>query len=114
MTLTPAVYREETGKWIDDQKIFLDSSGNIIWPTVLTDEDGNPEVSLGGYQISNIDADGTPNYYGFERADGAWYILRETLSAGADVYEYLKGSSDLASTWTTRTSETYDTFANTF
>lgn len=41
MTLTPAVYREETGKWIDDQKVFIDPQGNIIWPTALIDGDGN-------------------------------------------------------------------------
>lgn len=41
MTLIPAVYREETGKWIDDQKVFIDPQGNIIWPAALVDGDGN-------------------------------------------------------------------------
>ena len=41
MALTSAVYREETGKWIDDQKIFTDPAGNIIWPVALVDGDGN-------------------------------------------------------------------------
>ncbi len=114
MALTPAVFREEVGKLFDDLRIFLDSSGNIIFAVTQVDEDGNVAVVLASYKISNIDADGTPNFYGFERADGGWYILKETLSAGADVYEYLKGSSDLATTWATRTTDTYDTFANTF
>ncbi len=114
MALVPAVWREETGKLFDDLRVYLDSSSNIIFAVTNVDEDGNAVVSLSGYNISNIDADATPNFYGFERADGAWYILKETLVAGADVYEYLKGSSDLATTWATRATESYDTFANTF
>ncbi len=114
MALVPAVWRETIGKLFDDLRVFLDSAGNIIFAVTEVDEDGNASVLLSGYKISNIDADASPNYYGFETAGGAWYILKETLSAGADVYEYLKGSSDLATTWTNRTSETYDTFANTF
>lgn len=40
--LTSAVYREETGKWVDDQKVFLDTPGNIIWPSVILDAQGVP------------------------------------------------------------------------
>ncbi len=114
MALTPGVWREETGKLFDDLRVFTDSADNIVFAVKEVDDDGNATTSLAAYSISNIDADASPNYYGFERADGAWYILKETLSTGADVYEYLKGSSDLATTWATRASETYDTFANTF
>lgn len=93
---------------------YFDSDGNWHRGNVSIDGAGNQAITLSDYKISNIDADASPNFYGFERADGAWYILKETLSVGSDVYEYLTGASDLASTWANRTSETYDTFANTF
>lgn len=73
-----------------------------------------PSHDLSDYKISNIDADATPNFYGFERRDGSWYIMKETISPGADVYEYLKGTSDLASNWATRVANSYDTFGNVF
>ena len=64
--------------------------------------------SLDGYKVSDVDDDGSPNYYGFLRADGAWYIIKETLSAGANTYRYVKGASGY--NWSNRASESYDTF----
>lgn len=118
--LVAATETEETGKWKDKRKVYVDVGGaadgsdRILDAVIIESIGGGPKIDLADYKISNIDADSSPNYYGFERADGAWYILKETLSAGADTYEYLKDSSDLATTWATRTSESYDTFANTF
>ena len=93
---------------------FKDSNGLIADGVVVLDEDGGQAISLSGYKISDIDADASPNYYGFERADTAWYILEETLSAGADTYRYIKGSSAFATSWGNRLVLSYDTFANTF
>ncbi len=115
MTLTPASETEETGKWKEKRKVYVDDSvspSRVIDTVVIEGQGGG--VDLSEYNVSNMDADVSPNYYGFERADGAWYILRETLIAGADEYMYIAGSSDLSTTWATRASETYDTFANTF
>ncbi len=109
------VWRQKLGNLLDDLKVFYDAGNNIILAVNQVDEDGQSAVLLSAYKISNMDADASPNYYGFETAGGAWYIMKETLSAGADVYEYAKGSSDLATNWGNRGSTvTYDTFANTF
>ena len=115
MALTPAVEREVVGKLQDDRRVYLDSGGNIIYPVMPVDENGSAIGNLLKYSISEIDDDASPNYYGFERSNGAWYILKETISPGANTYRYAAGSSDLATSWGNRaTTVTYDTFANTF
>ena len=94
---------------------YKDSSGYRARGVVVLDEDGGQQSDpTKGYGISNIDDDSEPQYYGSERSDGAWYILRLTTVAGDQVAEYLKGASDLAASWGTRVANSYDTFANTF
>lgn len=67
-----------------------------------------------GYKISDTDDDASPNYYGFVKTDGNWYILKETLVAGANTYRYIKGDSGYATNWTGRTGLTYDYLFNVF
>jgi hypothetical protein len=70
---------------------------------------------LSGYSISDKDDDASPNYFGFVDRDGNWYILKETVSAGADTYRYASGSSNYATNWTNRaTTVVYDYFYNAF
>ena len=67
------------------------------------------------YKITDKDADGTPNYYGFTDAYGDWYIMKETVSAGADTYRYARGSTGYAAAWADRAGTlTYDYFYNVF
>ena len=66
------------------------------------------------YMICNKDDDGTPNYYGFEAADGSWIIIKETVSAGADVYAYDSGSSGYSTAWTNRASGSYYSYGTEF
>lgn len=65
------------------------------------------DQTLSGYVIADKDDDGTPNYYGYVRPDGAWYILRETVLAGADKYEYARGDRGYETNWTNRAGLTY-------
>lgn len=62
-----------------------------------------PEVDpLVGYQICERDDTTSTKYYGYAKASGAWYILKES-SAGS--YRYKKGSkydTDFASNWAIR------------
>lgn len=60
-----------------------------------------------GYEISQIDDASTPSYYGFVHKTGAWYITKEDSSGG---YRYAKGASAFSTSWTGRTSLTYDYF----
>lgn len=72
------------------------------------------EDFLAGYQITDKDDDASPNYYGFTDKIGSWYILKETVSAGADTYRYVSGSSGYTTNWTNRASLTYDYFYGAF
>lgn len=66
----------------------------------------------GKYGISNTEETATYKYFGFEDKDGNWYIMRKTLAT--NIYLYAAGSSDYATAWTDRATQTYDTFATTF
>ncbi len=93
---------------------FVDSTGWRARGVVILDGAGNHNNDLSGYKISITDADATPKYYGKERADGAWYIMKEEVSAGNDIYTYAAGDSDFATNWGNRASLSYDTVSNTF
>lgn len=60
------------------------------------------------YKISDTDSSSDPKYYGNVAADGSWYIMKETTSAGT--YRYCKGASSYSTNWTGRASLTYDYF----
>lgn len=62
---------------------------------------------LSSYKITDIDDAG---YYGYLKADGAWYIM----SGIAGEYRYIKGDSDYATNWTNRESLTYGYFYEIF
>lgn len=65
-----------------------------------------------GYNISQLDADSTPAYYGFVNKLGAWYIMKEAADGS---YTYVRGSSGFAAEWTTRAVRVdYDTFDEIF
>lgn len=66
------------------------------------------------YAITDKDADASPNYYGYTDQFGAWYIMKETVSAGADTYRYCKGTSGYTTAWTGRAALTYDYFYTIF
>lgn len=71
---------------------------------VATEEKQDP---LSSYKITDIDDAG---YYGYLKADGAWYIM----SGIAGEYRYIKGDSDYATNWTNRASLTYGYFNDIF
>ena len=75
----------------------------------------NVDDVLAPYKITDKDDDASPNYYGFTKPDGSWYILKETVSAGADTYRYAVGTSAYTTNWTNRaTSVTYSYFYEVF
>lgn len=65
-----------------------------------------------GYGISDKEATATYKYFGFEDADGKWYILRKTIAT--NIFLYAAGTSGYATAWTNRASQTYATFDTTF
>lgn len=82
--------------------------------TTLCSVQGWITDGLSQYKITDIDADASPNYYSFVDKAGNWYILKETISAGADTYRYAKGTSDYSTNWTGRAGLSYDYFNTTF
>lgn len=79
----------------------------VINPTESTLQIYDPTVE---YQIADEDTAGTTKYFGFTKADGAWYILKQDTTAGT--YRYVKGTADYD--FAGRTSLTYDYFHNIF
>lgn len=65
-----------------------------------------------GYAISDKEATATYKYFGFEDADGKWYIMRKTIAT--NIFLYANGTSGYATAWTNRASQTYATFDTTF
>lgn len=77
---------------------------------------GGETDPLVGYQPSDIDDSSTPKYYGFVKASGAWYIMRE--SSGA--YRYIRGERTdsvgaiYSDAWTDRANLSYLYFYEVF
>jgi len=64
------------------------------------------KVGQDRYHISDDDNASDPEYYGFTRSDGYWYILKITNSSST--YRYFAGSSAYATGWTNRAAHDYD------
>ena len=91
------------------------SDGGLTWYPYYVSPTGLLKTSpLDGYELSDKDDDASPNYYGFLNAEGAWYVLKETVSAGADTYRYIKGTSDYPTNWGNRSSLSYGYFNSVF
>jgi len=99
------------GKIVSDfgggQMITASPSGGASTGTTPTNQD-----KLAKYRAADIDSDASPNYYGFVDLSGNWFILRESISAGADAYRYAAGTSNYTTNWTGRTSLSYDYLYN--
>ena len=82
---------------------------------VTLNDDGSVPVDsdpLAKYKIADVDDSSDPKYYGFTRADGAWYILKEDTTSSPKTYRYVKGASSYD--FSNRASETYDYFHEVF
>lgn len=75
------------------------------------------KVFIDEYKVNDFDDDGVdanPNYFGFERLDGRWYIMKEDKSTNPITYRYAKGSGDYTTNWSGRTSLTYGHYGDVF
>jgi hypothetical protein len=64
------------------------------------------------YAIADIEATATYKYFGFQRDDGYWYIMRKTLATKK--FEYVTGAIAYSTAWTNRASQTYTDYATAF
>ena len=79
-----------------------DSLGNKIDPAEKKPTDG--------YEISNIDDAGNPQYYGFIKKTGAWYIMQKNSGS----FLYAKGNDSYTTNWAARGALTYDYYNTVF
>lgn len=80
-----------------------DSDDNVIDPAEKQPTDG--------YEITDVEDDTLPAYYGFVDKDENWYIAREGTNGD---YRYVSGSTDYATNWTNRASQSYNLFSDEF
>jgi hypothetical protein len=66
----------------------------------------------GSYSIANKEATATYKYFGFQKSDGGWYIMRKTIAT--NIFEYVAGASAYSTAWTNRASQTYTDYATAF
>ena len=98
------------------------SSGGGTYYNVKVNPSGSLETNAtitnvytketGSYSICNKEATATYKYFGFQRSDGYWYIMRKTIST--NVFEYAAGTSAYSTAWTNRASQTYTDYATAF
>ena len=87
--------------------VKVNPSGALV--TATTINNGDPTIM---YKISDVDAASDPKYNGFLQADGSWYIMKESTSAGT--YRYAVGTTGYSTNWTNRASLTYGYFDGAF
>lgn len=72
----------------------------------------SPAKATEAYSISNIEETATYKYFGFEKADGGWYIMRKTLATS--IFLYYAEASDYSTGWTDRATHTYVAYSGAF
>ena len=89
--------------------VKVNPSGSLLTETTLT---GVYMKETGSYSICNKEATATYKYFGFQKSDGGWYIMRKTIAT--NIFEYVAGASAYATAWTDRASQTYTDYATAF
>lgn len=64
------------------------------------------------YAINDTEATATYKYFGFQKSDGGWYIMRKTIATKK--FQYVAGASAYSTAWTNRASQTYTDYATAF
>ena len=91
----------------DIKLLQTDADGNLLVATLINFV-ADIEVREVGYEITDVDDDASPNYYGYVDAEGNWYIMKEVVSAGANTYRYASGTSGYTTAWTGRAGLSYN------
>lgn len=79
-------------------------SGLLSW-VAMTQPDGGSAPSSSAQRFNAMSDDGTYQYFGFSDGGGAWTIKR--LTVATNEMRYASGSSDYATAWANRASQTY-------
>ncbi len=95
------LYDAQTGKPLESKNERRSITVNTPSIQPIVEE---VRATLDSYKISDVDDASDPKYYGFLRANGYWYILRNT---GDAQYRYVSGLTGYADAWTGRAALTY-------
>ena len=92
--------------WVAGQQPLLHTENlEVSGSMEVTNFPDNPTTK---YKASDIDDVGNPEYYGFLKNDGGWYILKIT---DGNNMRYCKGDTDYSTNWNNRaTTLTYQLF----
>ena len=89
--------------------VKVNPSGSLLTETATTNV---YTKETGAYSIANKEATATYKYFGFQKSDGGWYIMRKTIAT--NIFEYVAGASAYSTAWTNRASQTYTDYATAF
>jgi len=64
------------------------------------------------YAINDKEATATYKYFGFQKSDGGWYIMRKTIAT--NIFQYVAGVAPYSTAWTNRATQTYTDYATAF
>jgi len=79
-------------------RVACDSEGRILMV----------ESKGGVYKISDsAEPAGGPEYFGFLRQDGYWFIMKITTSGTDKTYRYISGTTDYTTSWTGKAGLSY-------
>lgn len=98
----------DTLEWVNQQQGDGGSSGGDVnvtnWPATqpVSNVSDDPTAK---YKISDVDDAGDPAYFGYEAADGSWYIMKNAVAS--KTYRYAAGGSGYSAAWTNRASQSY-------
>lgn len=105
------VYSPNSGNWELEQQSVIEAVTSNIYVQMETMEQLQIDT-LQDYKMDDFDVSSDPKYVGFQKKDGAYYIVRYNI--GSPDVSYTKGASGYSSAWTNRASESYSDFASTF
>lgn len=91
--------------------LYADPTTHRLLVQATVTSGGDP---LAEYQPADVDDSGTTKYYGFTKADGGWYILRENTAVSPKTYRYAAGDDDYVNEYLGRAALTYDYYHEVF
>ena len=89
--------------------VKVNPSGSLLTETATTNV---YTKETGAYSIANKEATATYKYFGFQKSDGGWYIMRKTIAT--NIFQYVAGASAYSTAWTNRATQTYTDYATAF
>jgi hypothetical protein len=99
-----------TNRAINVANYVYNATSGLYEKMVQPATQANITDSLKNYHISDLDEDGSTQYYGYVDKDANWYIMQKTDTTA----RYFKGDSNYTTNWGNRGTLGYDYFYTIF